>query len=272
MFNQLTNCAVDSALKAGKILKEGFGTSFEIFNKIGKNNLVTEYDKRSESIIIENIKSVFPDHSFVAEESGNSGNIDNDSIKWVIDPLDGTVNFAHSLPIFSVSIAAVKNKEILCGVVYHPILDELFIAEKGTGSFLNDKPIKVSKSTELDSAFLVTGFPYNVNSNPCGCIDHFVSIIQRGIPVRRLGSAALDLAYVACGRFDGFWEINLHSWDVAAGVIIVQEAGGIVTQYNNEKYWLDNQTLIATNGKIHNQICNVLIKCGCGINFGRNQK
>ncbi|TAL70668.1 MAG: inositol monophosphatase [Bacteroidetes bacterium] len=272
MFNKLTNCAIDSALKAGKILKEGFGTSFEISNKIGKNNLVTEYDKRSESIIIENIKSLFPEHSFLAEESGETGNQNIDSIQWVIDPLDGTVNFAHSLPIFSVSIAAIHNNEILCGVVFHPMLDELFVAEKGIGAFLNGKPIYVSNSIELDSSFLVTGFPYNVNTNPCGCIDHFVSIIQRGIPVRRLGSAALDLAYVACGRFDGFWEINLHSWDVAAGVLMVLEAGGKVTQYNNQKYWLDNETMIATNGKIHNQICDVLSRCGCGINFSNNQK
>ncbi|OGU17437.1 MAG: hypothetical protein A2X61_09030 [Ignavibacteria bacterium GWB2_35_12] len=266
MFNKITNCAVESALKAGKILKEGFGTSFIISNKIGKNNLVTEFDKRSESIIIENIKSVFPGHVFLAEESGNTGIATSGSVLWIIDPLDGTVNFAHSLPIFSISIAAVQNKEILCGVVYHPILDELFVAEKGKGAFLNGKEIKVSNSDDLESGFLVTGFPYNVNSNPCGCIEHFVSIIQRGIPVRRLGSAALDLAYVACGRFDGFWEINLNPWDVAAGILLVQEAGGLVTQYNKEKYWLDDQTMIATNGKIHKQICDVLSRCGCGIN------
>jgi myo-inositol-1(or 4)-monophosphatase len=267
MFNKLTNCAVDSALKAGKVLKEGFGTSFEISNKIGKNNLVTEYDKRSESIIIENIKSVFPDSVFLAEESGNTGIAAKDSVQWIIDPLDGTVNFAHSLPIFSISIAAVQYEEILCGVIYHPLLDELFVAEKGKGAFLNGKEIKISNTDDFDSAFLVTGFPYNVNSNPCGCIDHFVSIIQRGIPVRRLGSAALDLAYVACGRFDGFWEINLNPWDVAAGVILVQEAGGLVTQYNMDKYWLDSQSLIATNGKIHRQVSNVLSQCKCGINF-----
>ena len=147
------------------------------------------------------------------------------------------------------------------------MLDELFVAENSMGSFLNGKSIHVSHALELDSAFLVTGFPYNVDKNPCGCIDHFINIIMKGIPVRRLGSAALDLAYVACGRFDGFWEINLNPWDVAAGVILVKEAGGLVTQYNMDDYWIDNQSIIATNGKIHNQICDVLSQCSCGINY-----
>jgi myo-inositol-1(or 4)-monophosphatase len=268
MFNNLTQCAVNSALKAGKILQEGFGTSFKISNKEGINNLVTEFDKRSERIIIENIKEIFPEHTFLAEESGKTGNFSHEIIQWVIDPLDGTVNFAHALPIFSVSIAAVLKREILCGVVYHPMLDELFVAEKGIGAFLNQKPLHVSNSDELETSFLVTGFPYNVNKNPCGCIDNFVNIIMKGIPVRRLGSAALDLAYVACGRFDGFWEINLNPWDVAAGVLLVKEAGGLVTQYNMDDYWIDNQSIVATNGIIHKQICDVLGTCSCGIRYG----
>ena len=268
MFNNLTQCAVDTALKAGKILHEGFGTSFKVFNKEGKNNLVTEFDKRSERIIIESIKEIFPNHTFLAEESGETGKLKDDAIEWIIDPLDGTVNFAHSLPIFSVSIAAVLNREILCGVVYNPMLDELFVAEKDKGSYLNGKPIKVSLSEKLETSFLVTGFPYNVNKNPCGCIDQFISILMEGIPVRRLGSAALDLSYVACGRFDGFWEINLHPWDVAAGVLLVKEAGGKVTQYNMDDYWIDHQSIVATNGFIHKPICDVLGTCSCGVNYG----
>jgi len=263
MIEKLTKCAVESALKAGEILKKGFGTSFEISSKEGKNNLVTEYDKLSEQTIIEYIKSIFPGHVFLAEESGKTGNLSKDIVRWIIDPLDGTVNFAHGLPIFSISIAAELNGEILTGVVYHPLLDELFVAKKGGGAYLNDKKIIVSDNEILDSAFLVTGFPYNVNQNPCGCIDQFVSIIQQGIPVRRLGSAALDLAYVAAGRFDGFWEISLNPWDVAAGILLVEEAGGKVTQYSGEKYWIDKDTILATNGRIHEEVGNVLSRCIC---------
>ena len=244
----------------GKILRQGFGTSFKISSKEGKNNLVTEYDNKSEKAIIDLIKSRFPSHRFWAEESGITGN-DDSEITWIIDPLDGTVNFAHNLPIFSVSIAAIKGKEILCGVVYHPILDELFVAVKGQGATLNGEKISPSKTDDLSSAFLVTGFPYNVHENPGQCIDHFVWVVQSGIPIRRLGSAALDLAYVACGRFDGFWEINLHPWDVAAGVLLVREAGGTVSQYDGADYWITNDNMLSTNGIIHGQIIETLQSC-----------
>lgn len=267
MIEELTKCAVEAALKAGKILKDGFGTSFEIFSKEGKNNLVTEFDKLSEKTIIEHIHANYPEHVFLAEESGKTGKLAQNIVRWIIDPLDGTVNFAHSLPIFSVSIAAELNGELLCGVIYHPILDELFVAGKNKGAFLNGKMIKVSENNDFESSMLVTGFPYNVNTNPCGCIDHFIGIIKRGIPVRRFGSAALDLAYVACGRFDGFWEINLNPWDVAAGVILVQEAGGKVTQYSGDPYWIDKDTILATNGKINDEISQILSQCDCKIPF-----
>ncbi len=260
MLDELKQCAIDAALLGGKILKEGFGTDFKISSKEGKNNLVTEYDNKSEKAIIELIKSRFPTHRFWAEESGKSGD-GNGEITWVIDPLDGTVNFAHNLPIFSVSIAAVKGKDILCGVVYHPILDELFVAVKGQGATLNGKKINHSETEDFTRAFLVTGFPYNVHENPGHCIDHFVSIVQSGIPIRRLGSAALDLAYVACGRFDGFWEINLNPWDVAAGVLLVREAGGTVTQYNGAEYLITNDNLLSSNGFIHDQIIETLQSC-----------
>ena len=259
--------AKEAALAAGKILMEGFGTSFKISNKEGINNLVTEYDNKSEKFIINYIQNKFSEHSFLAEESGGTGSMDTGKIRWIIDPLDGTVNFAHALPIFSISIAAELDGDLLCGVIYNPVLDELFIAEKGKGAFLNDSPIFVSKSAQFETSFLVTGFPYNIKHNPCRCIDHFISIILNGIPVRRLGSAALDLAYVACGRFDGFWEINLNPWDVAAGVLLVREAGGIVSQYDNSEYSIFSQSLLATNGLIHEQISDVLNKCSCGINY-----
>jgi myo-inositol-1(or 4)-monophosphatase len=267
MYSELTQCAIDAARKAGKVLKQGYGTAFKISNKVGKNNLVTEYDHAAEKIIIDMIRERFPEHRILAEESGYSGNEDQHQILWVIDPLDGTVNFAHAIPIFSVSIAAVKNGEILCGVVYHPILDELFVAELGKGATMNGEKISVSKTENFDNAMLVTGFPYNVNQNPCGCIDHFVEIIKKGISIRRLGSAALDLAYVAAGRFDGFWEVNLNPWDVAAGVLLVREAGGRVTQYNNVDYWIDNQSILSSNGNIHEDISKVLNECKCGIKY-----
>ena len=265
MLEELMKCGIEAALKAGKELKKGFGTSFSVSNKDGKNNLVTEFDKRSEKIIIEHINKRFPEHSFLAEESGKSGFTGNNNICWIIDPLDGTVNFAHSLPIFSVSIAAVLNGDILTGVIYHPILDELFIAVKGKGATLNNRRLTVSSNSIIDSSFLVTGFPYNISENPCNCIDHFIQIILNGIPVRRLGSAALDLAYVAAGIFDGFWEIDLNPWDVAAGALLVQEAGGRVTQYNNSPYQIGNRTILATNGKIHDEISSVFNKCSCKI-------
>jgi myo-inositol-1(or 4)-monophosphatase len=267
MKEEFAQCAVEAALKAGKILRDGFGSVFTISNKEGKNNFVTEFDKLSEKKIIDYISSRYPDHFFLAEESGSTGAKNNGAVRWIIDPLDGTTNFAHNLPIFSISIAAEYNGELLCGVIYQPILDELFLAIRNKGAFLNNSPIQVSSNNDFDSSFLVTGFPYNINQNPCHCIDNFVDIILRGIPVRRLGSAALDLAYVAAGRFDGFWEINLNPWDIAAGVILVEEAGGVVTQYDGNPYKIGCQSILATNGKIHDSISGALAVCSCGIEF-----
>lgn len=257
-FSELTACAIEAATKAGEILRAGFGTHFRISSKEGRNNLVTEYDTKSENFILDFIKSKFPHHFFLAEESGESGTVASDEVQWVIDPLDGTVNFAHGIPIFSVSIAATLHGETLCGVVYQPILDELFVAEKGKGSFMNGKPLHVSSSHDITSSFLVTGFPYNIDSNPHYCLETFVDIVKQGIPVRRLGSAAMDLCYVACGRFDGFFEIDLHPWDVAAGVIILSEAGGKITQYDQSDYSIFDHTILATNGLLHSPIAEIL--------------
>lgn len=268
MFSEYTIIAIETAKRAGEILLEGFGTTFKISEKEGKNNLVTEFDNRSEEFIISNLKQRFPEFSFLAEESGPTNNVHSNGYLWVIDPLDGTVNYAHNLPIFSVSIALIKNKEILCGVIYNPILDEVFVAEKNKGAYLNSQPLAVSKCNKLDNSFLVTGFPYNIDSNPGHCVDQFVQMLKRGIPVRRLGSAALDLAYVAAGRFDGFWEINLNPWDVAAGVLLVEEAGGMVTQYNQEPYWIFDNNILATNGLIHEELSETLLACYYELNNG----
>ncbi len=265
MSDELFACAMDAALRGGAILKEGFGTDYKISSKEGRNNLVTEYDHKSEEAIIETIRSRFPDHKFLAEESGKSGSEEKSVVRWVIDPLDGTVNYAHNIPIFSVSIAAELDGELLVGIIYNPVSDELFTAKKGCGAFLNGKPIRVSDVDDMSVSMLVTGFPYNVSTNPCNCIDQFVEVIQSGIPIRRLGSAALDLAYVAAGRFEGFWEVYLYPWDVAAGVLIVEEAGGKVTQYNQKEFSIFDKTILATNSKVHEQISQMLMKCRCGV-------
>lgn len=257
--NPLLATAVDAALKAGTILRNGFGTSFDISSKEGRHNLVTEYDTAAEKAIIGHITALFPDHVFLAEESGSTGQFRPDTVQWIVDPLDGTVNFAHGIPIFCVSIGAVVNNDIVCGVIYHPLLNELFTAVRGQGARLNGTPLHVSSPTTLQDSILVTGFPYNVHENPRNTIGHFSRIVGMGIPVRRLGSAALDLAYVAAGRFDGFWEVKLHPWDVAAGKLLVEEAGGTVTHYDGSPYRLDGDTIIATNGsRLHTDLSSVL--------------
>ncbi|MGQ9819987.1 MAG: inositol monophosphatase family protein [Candidatus Kapaibacteriales bacterium] len=251
------------AYKAGDILLEGFGKKFEIFYKEGKNNLVTKFDHLSEEFIISSLKKIYPDSFFLAEESNaDKSFVDSPgTFLWVIDPLDGTVNYAHNLPIYSVSIALIINREIVLGVIFNPNLNEMFYGIRGQGAFLNRKKIRVSSCNSLDDSFLVTGFPYNIDSNPGGCINQFVSMLRRGIPVRRLGSAALDLAYVSAGRFDGFWEINLKPWDTAAGVLLVEEAGGMVSQYSLEKYSIFDNNILATNGFIHNHLAETLTAC-----------
>ena len=250
----LLKTAIDAALMAGERLKSGFRSSFAVSFKEHKHNLVTEYDLASEQIIINHIKSIFPNHSFLSEEAGLKQS-DLSDIQWIIDPLDGTVNFSHGIPLFSVSIAAVQQQNILCGVVYAPMTDELFYAEAGKGAFLNNQPIAVSDATSLLDAILVTGFPYNVHENPGNCIGHFSQFAHLGIPIRRLGSAAIDLAYIASGRFDGFWEVLLQPWDIAAGTLIVREAGGSVIDYQgNQLNVLQTGSLIATNGKLDSEI------------------
>lgn len=245
-MNALLQTAIDAAQKAGKVLKEGFGTDYTISSKSQIHDLVTEYDHKSEAIIIETIRSSFPDHQILTEESGHHAS-DGD-ITWIIDPLDGTVNYAHGIPFFCVSIAAIQGTDILCGVIYSPMTEELFSAEKDGGAFLNGNSYKVTQQTSLLHSFLVTGFPYSVKENPLHCIEHFAHIVGMGIPIRRLGSAALDLAYVAVGRFDGFWEVALQPWDMAAGALLVKEAGGIVVDYSgNDLNVMQSSSIIAGN-------------------------
>lgn len=249
--------AIDAALQAGEILRQGFGTVFSISQKEGKHNLVTEYDHLAEKSIISFLTKHVPDSCFLAEESGSTGScVEN---VWVIDPLDGTVNFAHQIPVFSVSIALEKKGKLFCGVVYQPITHELFVTEKGHGAFLNGKKLKVSETSVLSDALLCTGFPYNLHENPFHCIDHFVDILRLGIPIRRLGSAAIDLAYTAAGRADAFFEVGLSPWDCAAGILLVEEAGGKVSTWDQKPLNYRLKTpILSSNGKVHNALADVL--------------
>lgn len=250
--SDLTRAAKEAAIEAGELLAQGFGTSFTVETKTGgRQNLVTEYDRAAEKLIMEFLREKTPECSFLAEESGSIPSASSDLL-WIIDPLDGTVNFAHQVPVFSVSIAAVQNREIVAGVVYNPLVDELFTATKGEGAFLNDKKLKVSKNTTPDKAMLATGFPTNVEDDPRRCIETFDDMLRRGFPIRRLGSACLDLAYIAAGRFDAFWEVILHPWDIAAGRLLIEEAGGKITDYAGKP--LDPVRagpVLATNGLLH---------------------
>ncbi len=255
--NELLHVAEVAARRAGDILRSGFGSVITHTSKEGIHNLVTEYDLRCEETIISILREATPDASFLAEESGLSSS-DNE-LTWIIDPLDGTVNFAHGIPIFCVSIAAAIGGVSICGVIHQPLLNETFTAITGEGANLNGNLLRVSNTPQLKDSILVTGFPYNVNENPLHCIDQFHKMISKGLPIRRLGSAALDLAYIAAGRFDGYWEVSLHAWDMAAGALLVQEAGGKVSHYEGREFRLGHDSIVATNGHIHNELVNTLL-------------
>lgn len=249
MKSELTLAAIQVALQAGELLRKGFGTTFEIDSKPGRHNLVTHYDKAAETLIYQALHKRFPTHGFIGEEQGETKKGDT---VWIVDPLDGTVNFAHGIPVFAVSIAAASGKEILAGCVYQPMAQELFWAEKSKGAFLNGKQLFVTENKTLDKALLATGFPYNVDEDPLHCIETFSKMTRKGVPIRRLGSAAIDLSYVAAGRFDAYWEVTLQPWDFAAGKLLVEEAGGQVTAYNGNTFDIYKPTtLVATNRHLH---------------------
>jgi myo-inositol-1(or 4)-monophosphatase len=250
--------AIEAATNAGKFLKQNIGKFKSIQQKDGQDrNLVTEIDKKSEELIIKIISSHYPSHDILAEESGNDKGKPSE-YRWIIDPLDGTTNFTHGLPIFCVSIGVEYKGEMIAGVIYDPNTDELFTSEKGSGAFLNGKRIHVSLVDYIGRSILVTGFPYNIIENPDHAVEHFVNFLMKAQAVRRLGSAALDLAYLASGRFDGFWEVALQPWDMAAGVLILHEAGGVITNFSGAKFNLYEKQLLASNGTIHNQMLDVI--------------
>ena len=246
-----------SATKAGAAeIVRFFNGVFEVSNKEGVNNLVTEADHAAEKAIIAVIKATYPDHQILAEESGELAQ--NSSYKWIIDPIDGTVNFAHGIPLNCVSIGIEKDGAMIMGAVYNPHMNEFFFAEKGKGATLNDQPIPVSNEPELLKACLVTGFPYTYINMANGPLEIFERFIRRGVPVRRLGSAAIDLCWVAAGRFDGFYEHKLEAWDSAAGFLIVQEAGGKVTDFDGNDFSVYQHRLVASNGNIHDGLLKVI--------------
>lgn len=249
----MLKAALTEAVKAGAAeLQKFFAGDFKISSKEGINNLVTEADHASEKAILSVIKHHFPDHHILSEEAGEI--VQDSNYKWIIDPIDGTVNFAHGIPLCGISIAIEKAGEMMMAAVYAPLLSELYFAEKGKGAVCNDKKIAVSDETSVLKSCLVTGFPYTYINMPNGPLDVFSKLIRKGIPVRRLGSAAIDLCWVACGRFDGFYEHKLEAWDSAAGYLIVEEAGGRVTDFEGKKFSPYQHRILATNGKIHDEL------------------
>jgi len=253
MLTSILKIAIEIAKNAGAILKGHNGDRQISFKS--EIDLVTDYDKRSEAYIVSALRQAFPDHALHGEE-GTRINKGAD-YEWLIDPLDGTTNFAHSLPIFSVSLGLAHHGQPVLGVVYDPSREEIFTAVKGGGAHLNGKPIRVSKTSTLNHSLLVTGFPYDARTNPDNNIKEFAQFTLRSQAVRRLGSAALDLSYVASGRFDGFWEKRINLWDVAAGTLIVREAGGGVTEANGESP-IPHHCIVASNGLIHTEMIAVL--------------
>ncbi len=240
-----------NATEAGAaVLKYYFNNKeLKISNKEGVNNLVTEADHAAEKAIMDTIKENFPDHFILSEESGEMATASE--YKWIIDPLDGTVNYAHGIPICCVSIGLEQDGKMIMGADYNPFFNEFFLAEKGKGATLNGEPVSVRKKTKVMDSCIVTGFPYTYLDMPNGPLDVFDRFIRKGVPVRRLGSAAIDLCWVASGRFDGFYEHKLNAWDSAAGFLILEEAGGKVTDDMGQPYHLAVRNIVASNGHIH---------------------
>jgi myo-inositol-1(or 4)-monophosphatase len=255
-FIPLLKAATDAAKQAGMLLLRYAHDGFRITHK-STIDLVTEADYAAEQCVIDVILANFPDHRFLAEERGRVNRSPSPYL-WVIDPLDGTTNFAHGFPTYCVSIGLEYKEQCVLGVVYDPTRNELFSATRGGGARINDQPIRVSQTAQLDQALLVTGFAYDIRETPNNNLDHFARFALRAQGIRRTGSAALDLCYVASGRFDGFWEVRLNPWDMAAGVVILREAGGRVSNFCGESHSLYGQELVASNGLIHDSMVSVI--------------
>jgi myo-inositol-1(or 4)-monophosphatase len=255
----LRQAAAAFAREAGAIVLEGYGAAHAPERK-GRIDLVTEYDRRSEARLLALIAERFPGHAVLAEESGAHAAPAATRVRWVIDPLDGTTNFAHNYPFFGVSVGVEIDGEVAAGAVYDPVRDELFSAARGAGATLNDEPIRVSACGRLEDALLVTGFPYDVREHPERHVPLFQEFLVRAQGIRRDGSAALNLCYLAMGRFDGFWEGNLSPWDVAAGSLIVREAGGVLSDYAGRPFRIDGRQICAGGAALQPLLLEVLAR------------
>lgn len=247
--------AEHTAREAGAILRESYRSAKTVEHK-GVIDLVTEFDRRSEALIVSALRRAFPEHAIRAEEG--SGNSAASEYEWLVDPLDGTTNFAHGFPVFAVSLALTRRGQLIAGVVYDPLRDELFAAEVGHGATLNGSPLKISTQAELGQSLLATGFPYDVRTNPHNNLAQFRQFQLRAQAVRRLGSAALDCAWVAAGRLEGYWEFRMKPWDVGAGALIAREAGGHVTTAEGDEDFLGRDSIVVSNRLIHEQMLRVL--------------
>jgi myo-inositol-1(or 4)-monophosphatase len=248
--------AMDAARGAGRLLREELGGARRIRHKRSVIDLVTEMDQRAEAFIVERLLGAFPDHAVLAEEGGATDG--RSEYRWVIDPLDGTTNYAHGLPIFAVSVALERAGVVELGVAYDPSRDECFVAERGRGATLNGEALRVSRVDTLDQALLVTGFPYDIRTTAETNLPEYAALSVRAQAVRRLGSAVLDLSWVACGRLEGFWELALGPWDMAAGGLIVSEAGGRVTNVRGGPWRIEGPGILASNGHVHDAILSAL--------------
>ena len=252
------NVMIKACRKAAKVLIRDFGEIEKLQVSVkGPGDFVTASDKKVEKILVEELQKARPGYSILSEEVGQ---INNDSeFRWIIDPIDGTANFLHGIPHFAISIGLEHNKEIICGIIYDPIKDEMFAAEKGNGSYLNNSRIRVSARSKLKDCIIFTGGPrQNAKNKDLSMSEYnkFSSIVQ--IPIRKMGSASLDMAYVAAGRCDGFWHRNLNYWDYAAGIVIVKEAGGFVTDFKGGHEYVENETILVTNSRIDEEMIKVL--------------
>jgi len=252
------NVMVKACRKASKTLIRDFGEIENLQVSIkGPGDFVTASDKKVEKILIDELQKARPNYSILSEEIGKISN--DESFKWIIDPIDGTANFLHGVPHFAISIGLEHEGEIICGIIYDPIKDEMFVAEKGNGSYLNNQRIRVSSRSKLKDCIVFTGGPKKESQDRDLALKEYNNFSSKVlIPIRKLGSASLDMAYVAAGRCDGFWQRNLNYWDIAAGIILVKESGGFVTDFHGEDKYKENKTILVTNSKINNEMIEVL--------------
>ena len=252
------NVMVKACRKASKVLIRDFGEieNLQVSLK-GPGDFVTASDKRVEKILIEEFQKARPNYSILSEEIGEIKN--DEEFKWIIDPIDGTANFLHGIPHFAISVGLEHNGEIICGIIYDPIKDEMFVAEKGNGSYLNNQRMRVSGRSKLKDCIIFTGGPRQDSEDKNLILDEYKNFSSKVlIPIRKMGSASLDMAYVAAGRSDGFWQRNLNYWDIAAGIILVKESGGFVTDFSGKNGYIENKTIIASNSKINKEMVEVL--------------